>query len=130
MLIEKYPLVVFYSEMNSDIIYAEFPKNLIIDLTIAKEIVANRFDLAKDKCHYIIIDISNVKKISGEAKEYLQRPDAGLKNILGAAFVATNPVSTMIANIFIKTPKDFQAKFFSSKDAAFQWIQGVRAKNN
>jgi len=122
MIAEKYPLVVFYSEMSSDIIYAEFPNNLKIDLPVAREIVANRFDLTKGKNHYIIVDVSNVRKITSEAKDYLQRPDAGLKNILGAAFIATNPVSAMIANIFVKTPKDFQAKFFSTKDAAFQWI--------
>ncbi len=119
---EKHPLVDFYSEMNSDILYAEFPNNLKIDLAAAREIVANRFDFAKDKPYYVIVDISHVRKVSREAKEYLQRPDTGLKNILGAAFIATNPVSALIANIFIKTPKDFQAKFFSTKEAAFEWI--------
>ena len=119
---EKEPHVIYYSEMNSDIIYAEFPKYQEIDLAGAKEMVANRFALAKDKHHYIIVDLSNVRKISSEAKEYLQRPDTGLKNILGAAFIVTNPVSTLIANIFIKTPKEFQAKSFFTKDAAFQWI--------
>jgi len=117
---EKEPHVIYYSE--SDIIYAEFPKYKEIDLAGAKEMVANRFALAKHKHHYIIVDLSNVRKISSEAKEYLQRPDTGLKNILGAAFIVTNPVSTLIANIFIKTPKEFQAKLFFTKDAAFQWI--------
>ena len=49
-------------------------------------------------------------------------------NILGAAFIATNPVSALFANIFIKTQKDFQAKFFSNKEDAFDWIIACREK--
>jgi hypothetical protein len=124
----KYPLVVFYVQGNSNIIFAEFPNNLKIDLAIAREIVANRLDFAKNRKHYIIIDVSNVKEITPEAKEYMQRPETGQKNILGAAFIATNPVSALFANIFIKTQKDFQAKFFANKEDAFDWIIACREK--
>jgi hypothetical protein len=45
-----------------------------------------------------------------------------LKNILGAAFIASNPVAALIANIFVKTPKDFIARFFSNRKEALDWI--------
>lgn len=134
MKVEKYPWVVCSAEKNSDIIFAEFPYNLKIDLAVAREIVVNRLDFAKNKKHYLIIDVSHVREISTEAKEYMQRPDTGQKNVLGAAFIATNPVSALIANIFIKTQKDFQAKFFSNKQDAVEWIleykQEVNSKIN
>jgi hypothetical protein len=78
--------------------------------------------------HYLVLDMSNVRAITAQAKSYLQAPDAGLKHILGAALIAANPVSAMIANIFIKTPKDFQAKFFTNKEDAFDWVYKQRQR--
>src|SRR5258706_14447537 len=97
----KYPMVIFYSDRNSDIIFAEFPGNLKIDLAVAREIVANRLDFAKGSKHFVIIDVSNVKDITPEAKDYMQARETGQKNILGAAFIATNPVTAFFANILI-----------------------------
>jgi hypothetical protein len=125
---DKFSPAVYYMENNSDIIFTEFPDKLKVDLTKARELVAHRLDFTQNKKHFMIIDISNVSEVTTEAKEYLQRADSGLKNILGAAFIGTNPVSTMIANIFIKTPKDFQAKFFSNREDAFDWIHELKKK--
>jgi hypothetical protein len=121
-------LTIYYTADCSDVIFAEFPANQKIDLNKAKEMVAHRLDLAQDKKHFIIVDISNVREVTKEAKEFLQRTESGLKDILGAAFIATNPVSALIANIFIKIPKGFDAKFFSNKSDAFSWIGDQRKK--
>ena len=126
MKTEDYPLIICCTEDSSDVVFVEFPDNLRVDLAAAQQIVAGRLEFTQDKNHYLVIDISNVRHVSTEAKEFLQRPDAGLKNILGAAFIASNPVSALIANIFIKTPMKFQAKFFWKKDDAFDWINKCR----
>jgi hypothetical protein len=128
-IMEKYLPTVYYAGNNdSDIVFAEFPHNLKVDLTKAKEMVANRLFLTQNKKHFLVVDVSNVRAVTQEAKEFLQRSENGLKNILGAAFVATNPISTLIANIFVKTPKDFEARFFSNKEDAFDWIIEYRKK--
>lgn len=118
----KYSHGIFFLEENTDTIFVEFPTNLNVNLTIAKELVASRLNFTKNKKHYFVIDVSNVRAISTEAKEFLQHPNSGLKNILGAAFIATNPVGVLFANIFIKTQKDFDSKLFSNKEDAFEWI--------
>ena len=117
------------SFIESDIVFAEFPENLKVDLEVAKAMVSDRLVFTVNKMHYIIFDVSNVKEITPEAKEFLQRPEYGLKNILGAAFVATSPLATLIAKIFVKTQKDFQAKFFATREGAFEWILNYREKN-
>jgi hypothetical protein len=63
-----------------------------------------------------------VLSITKEAKKYLQNSEGGLKNILGAALIASNPLSALIANIFIKTPSKFQSRFFSNMDEALNWM--------
>lgn len=123
---EKYPHVICRTQKNSDIVFVEFLNNLKIDLKTAKEIVANRLSFTKGKKHYLLIDMSKVRQISSEAKEFMQRPEAGLKNILGAAFVTSNPVSVLIASIFIKTTKDFDARFFRNEEDALDWIYDYR----
>lgn len=113
----------------ADVIFVEFCTNLRVDLAAARHIVAKRLHFAENKTHYLVMDMSNVRSVTAEAKKYLQAPSGGLKNILGAALIASNPVSALIANIFVKTPKDFQAKFFYNKEDALNWVYKQREKN-
>jgi hypothetical protein len=115
-------LIMFSTiDTQADIILGEFAKNLKVDLETAMQIVADRLNFTSHKKHYLVLDMSNVRMVTAEAKRFMQKPEGGLKNILGAALIASNPVSALIANIFIKTPKDFQAKFFHSKQDALEW---------
>ncbi|GHN02187.1 hypothetical protein WSM22_36760 [Cytophagales bacterium WSM2-2] len=128
MKTDPHPLMVCSTELGNDIVFIEFQDNLRVDLAVAQRIVASRLDFTENRKHYVVIDISNVRQVTTEAREFMQRPDAGLKNILGAAFIASNPVSALLANIFVKAPKDFEAKFFSNKKNALEWIYTNRQK--
>jgi hypothetical protein len=126
---KEYSTITLSKVIYRDVIFGEFKDNLSVDLPIAKEIVADRLDFTENKKHYLIMDLSNVKQVSPHAKRYLKNPDAGIKNILGAALIASNPVSALIANIFVKMPKAFETKFFSNIDGALSWITEIRKKN-
>lgn len=128
MRIKEYPFMTCSTEPDSNIVFIEFRPNLKVDLQGAREIVRNRLEFTGNKKHLLILDITNVRQLSAEAKEFLQRPDSGLKNILAAAFTGSNPVAALIANIFIKTPKTFHARFFSSREAAVAWIEQYKTK--
>jgi hypothetical protein len=112
-------------DQSGSIVLMEVTTTQRIDLFEAREIVAARFEFTQNKKHYLVIDLSNVKQVSPEAKDYLQHAEGGLKNILASALVATNPVSALIANIFVKTTKEFEAKFFTDKNEAFAWINDI-----
>jgi|GEM_PF-1636433 len=130
MKTKTYPLVVYSTDSSGDIVYAEFRSSINVDLAKAMEIVSSRLDFTHNEKHYLVGDVSKVKQVSSEAKAFFQRKDGGLKNILAAALVASNPLSALIANIFIKTPKDFNAKFFWNKKEAVNWIQHQRLKES
>jgi hypothetical protein len=126
---KDFPLMMLSNAGDlNDVVFVEFCTNFRVDLAAAKQIVAKRLNFANHKRHYLVLDMSNVRAVTAEAKKYLQAPDGGLQNILAAALIASNPVSALIANIFIKTPKEFQAKFFSNKDDAFDWVCKQRQK--
>ena len=74
------------------------------------------------------MNVSNVKQITAEAKKYMQSKEPGLKNILATAFIASNQVSALIANIFIKTP-NITSKFLANKEEALLWINELKQKN-
>jgi hypothetical protein len=114
---------VTLTEIDQNIIFANYPNDLNVHLETAKEIVSNRLEFTGNSDHYVIVDMTNVKKVTPEAKAYMQHPEGGLKNILGAAFLANNPVSALLANIFVKTPKSFEARFFHKKEDAINWLK-------
>jgi hypothetical protein len=123
MITQKFPGVLLsMPEKGGNIVFAEFDAKLKVDLDIARELVSYRLNFTQNEMHYFVADMSNIRQVSAEAKEFLQSVDGGLKNILGAALIASNPVSALIANIFIKSPKNFPARFFSNKLDANAWI--------
>jgi hypothetical protein len=130
MKVKEYPLITCSLDVDTDIVVTKIRNVLNLDLQAAKELVASRLDFMRDEEHYLLIDISDIKRFTSEAKQYMQNPETGLKNIIGAAFIASNPISILIANIFIKTKIDFPAKFFSKKIDALKWIKELKAKRS
>ncbi len=122
----EYPLIVLSSDVWPEIVFVEFPQSTQIDLATAMHIVACRLDFTENNPHYLIGDVSNIKSVTAEAKAFLQKADGGLKNILGAGLIASNPVSALIANIFIKKSSHFPSRFFSNKRDADVWITSLR----
>lgn len=124
------PVKFSFSERHNDIVIAELMHNINIDLQTAKDIVAQRLSYASNKKHYLVANVSHVLSISAEAKKYLQEPENGQKNILGAALVASSPLSALIANVFIKTPTNFKSRFFTKMEDAMRWILDQKEKES
>lgn len=125
---KSYPLSNLTLLEDEDILYVEYCRGLEINLHNAKEIVANRFEFMQDAEHYMIIDATNIKSVSPEARSYLLDLNYGTKNILASAIIASNPVSALLANIFIKSSKNFPSRFFSKKVDALKWIKELKVK--
>jgi len=117
------------ADIDQDILFAQLNQFTRIDLGIANEIVCARLTVTNQKHHYLVADVSNARLLTAEAMDFMQSPEGGMKNLLGAAFIASNPVSALIANIFIKKQKEFPARFFSSRAAALAWIRECRQKH-
>ncbi|HSH67452.1 MAG TPA: hypothetical protein VLB84_17035 [Bacteroidia bacterium] len=122
---QKRPLFLIQEE-EKGIFLIEYGECLEMDLLVAKEIVTNRLEITKNQLHYIIYDMSNIKSLTFDAKEYLLSPNYGTKNILGIAFIAGNHVSVLLANILTKTSKNFPSKFFTKKCDALVWLKELK----
>jgi hypothetical protein len=123
----KYASVTFSRELKSNIVFcSEFNCGYEMDLSMAKKIVASRLEFTENHKHYIIADLSGIKRVTREASEYMLSPAGGAENILGGAFLANNPVTVLLANVFMKKVKNIPTKFFSDKKKALLWIEEIK----
>ena len=55
----------------------------------------------------------------------MQSTEGELKNILAGAFIASNHVSSLLGNVFAKTPH-ITSKFLHSEAEALLWINKIK----
>jgi len=116
-------MTVWANESDPDIVYVAYKPKLEIDIDIAKEMVRARLDFTQGKAHYVIIDFTNLKALSKEAREYMNDPQGGLRGILAGAFVSTSVVATLFVNLYLKINKPTTpARFFTNKEEALAWL--------
>lgn len=126
MNIKSYRFVTCIMKPNDNILFFNCQENLNIDLALAKELVTNRLSFTNNEKHYLIQQISNIFDIDYEAIQYLKDTEQGLKNILGAAYITSGPISKQLAEVFIKQKKKFPAKMFDSEREAVTWINELK----
>ena len=126
MEIKEYPLLTISRLPGDNIIYISFKENSNIDIESIKDMINNRLDFTGNEEHFLIIDLINVKNVSGEAKTHAFTSEDGVKNVLGGAFIASNPVSKLIANVLIKTSDNVPTKIFLTSESALDWLSELR----
>jgi hypothetical protein len=118
-------------ESEPTIIIGVYKPKLEIDLNVAKELVENRIDFTNGNDHYILVDFTNVKSVTKEARDYMNDPKGGLKGLLGGAFLSNSLVTTLFINMYLRINQPtVPAKFFTKKDEALNWLRSLKFKNN
>lgn len=126
---KEYKFVSFWKE-EDDIIAFKYSPDLYMDIEVAKDIVASRLEYSNDKPMYSVIDLSNLKSVTKEAREYMSQPENGLKGILAGAFISNKPLTTVVINFFLVINKPaVPAKFFTNKEDALNWILKIREEH-
>ena len=123
------PNTIWQEEACEGIIFGVYSPKLDIDVAIAKELVDNRPDYMEGKPVYTLIDFTNVKSTTKEARDYMNNPDGGLKGLLGGAFLSNNVVATLFVNLYLKVSNPtIPAKFFTSKTEAINWLEKIKTE--
>ena len=117
------------NEIDDEIIYATYIPKLEINLDIARELVENRVLFSKNRAQYILIDFTNVKSVTKDARDYMNDPEGGLRGILGGAFLSNNVVATLFVNLYLKVSNPtIPAKFFTNKTDAISWLTKIKSE--
>ncbi|HXU25854.1 MAG TPA: hypothetical protein VN698_01375 [Bacteroidia bacterium] len=124
---QEYRYTTLWTEADDEIVFASYAPNLEIDIDVARELVQNRMSFCENKPHYILIDFTNTKSVTKEARDYMNSPEGGLKRILGGAFLSNSIVSNMLINLYLKINKpSVPAKFFTKKEEALIWLISLK----
>ncbi len=125
--IKEYRTTTFWKEEEDDIIFFKYSPRLEMSIDVAKEIVANRLEYSEGNPKYTLIDFTNVKTVTKEARDYMNDSEGGLKGILGGAFLSNNVVATLFVNLYLKVSNpSVPAKFFTDRDEALSWLKKIR----
>jgi hypothetical protein len=116
-----------YFRIEDGILFCSYKKQLEIDLQIAKKIVSDRLVFTKGTSFPLLIDFSNIKSATKEARDYMNSQDGGLKGVICGAFIGSNPLATLFINLYLKINKPpIPALFFAKKDDAILWLKSKR----
>jgi hypothetical protein len=127
---KEYRTTSFWTEDSDDIVIFKYAPKLEINIEVAKEIVESRLNYTNGKSVYTLIDFSNVKSVTKEARDYMNSPDGGLKGILGGAFLSNSVVATLFVNLYLKISNpSVPAKFFTTEEDALWWLKKIKAVN-
>lgn len=124
-------ITVWREEPYPDLIFGVYAPRLEINLPIAHELIENRLEYSGGRAAYFLIDFTNVKSVTKEARDFMNSPDGGLKGVLGGAFVSNNVVSTILVNLYLKVSCPIvPAKFFTDRHEALRWLIKIRKEQS
>lgn len=114
--------------IENEILYANYKKEIIIDLEGAKEMVAERLAIQNGKKYPIIIHVNGFKSPSKAARIYLATE--GIKGLTMGAVIVKNAVEKIILNFFFTIEKPvIPSKSFTCEEDAVAWINEMRNKS-
>ncbi len=122
---------ISFGKIENDIIFFKYKPSVEIDITTAKDMVQDRMDYTSGRSVYTLIDFTNVKSVTKEARDYMNSPEGGLKGILGGAFLSNSMVATLFINLFLKISNPcIPAKFFTKEEDALGWLKKIKIETS
>lgn len=107
--------------INDGIAYCIFKKIEEVDIIMAHAIVADRVDFFDNISYPCLFDITNIKKTTKEARDYLAKE--GNELVVASAIVVSSPMLKMMANFYVMVNKPQNpSRLFTNTDEAILWL--------
>lgn len=127
--LKEYKTATFWKKYG-DIVFFKYAPALDMDVHVAREMVASRLEYTKGEAVYALIDVTNLKSTTKEARDYMNSPEGGLRGIKAGAFLSNNVVPTLLINLYLKVSNPpVPAKFFTSEEEALKWLIKIKEKS-
>ena len=113
--------------LEDDILFSYYKQRTVLELDVVKKIADDRLKFTGGKPCKTLVDVSNIKSGSKEAREFLSSKEGGLKGVLAGAFLSERTVSVVLVNLFLKINKPIiPSKFFTKKEDAVAWLKSLK----
>ena len=120
---------VFFT-IDEGILFCSYKQHLEINITMAKRIIGDRVVFTEGKLYPILIDFSNMKSVTKEARDYMNSREGGLSGLIGGAFLSKNAVASLFINLYLKINSPaIPARFFTDKAEAITWLMKIKAEH-
>jgi len=109
---------------DNGILFACYRPNIVIDINVAKQIVAERLNFSNGKDWPLLADIRQLLHVDFVARKYLAGSVDATKNISAGAILGDSLISRFAGNIFLKIDKPkIPSKFFTDEKKAISWLE-------
>lgn len=126
---KEFKTVTFWKK-DDNIIFFKYAPALDMDIKVARDMVASRLEYTKGESVYALIDVTNLKSTTKEARDYMNSTEGGLRGIKAGAFLSNNVVPTLLINMYLKVSNPpVPAKFFTSEEEALKWLMKIKEKS-
>ncbi len=126
---KEFKTVTFWKK-DDNIIFFKYAPALDMDIEVARDMVASRLEYTKGESVYALIDVTNLKSTTKEARDYMNSTEGGLRGIKAGAFLSNNVVPTLLINMYLKVSNPpVPAKFFTSEEQALKWLMKIKEKS-
>jgi hypothetical protein len=114
---------------GNGILFSRFQEGVEVDLEKMKVVVTMREEMSGGEKQYWLYDITNVKNITKEARDYA---DSYGQNYLHAVTVLVNShITKFIFNTYTKLKKPVMPfQVFTNKEKALEWLLGLKKQKN
>ncbi len=116
-------------ELRDSVIFAEYKKDTIVTLEVAKQAVKDRLLVAQGVSYPLCGDIRNLAKVTDEAREILGSDEAfvGIKIL---AVITANPIQKLLGNFYLRFKSSkVSTRLFTDKDKAVFWLKNYKTLN-
>jgi hypothetical protein len=122
------PTSLVYKREGS-IITLVYPKDITVDLDLARHLVVERLKYYAGKSYPTLADVRMAKLFTSEARDFLAKGDA-IKGIPALAILVGNYFSVLMANLFMRFSKpEIPTKVFRTKEQAVKWLNEFALKH-
>ena len=113
---------------DEDIIQCRVKPDAKFTIAEAEEILNVVKKLTKGKKHPALVDISKIKSVDKETRDYVADSEFASVNLC-VALIVNSPVSKIVGNFFMGLNKPmFPIKLFNSEDKALIWLNEYKEK--
>jgi hypothetical protein len=108
--------------LEGDVLFGKYLTQKL-DLEVAKSVLTLQHSTFGQEIRYVITDISNIKYVTRDARDYFTK-DEFTKNIQAGAFIAPTLLHKLILTFFMAFNKPVvPTAFFTNSQEAINWIK-------
>jgi hypothetical protein len=110
------------------ILFSKFQKDTVVNLEAVKTTIELREKISVEKNQYWLFDITNIKSVTNEARQYGSKHG---HNLVSACAVLVNSYFTkFLFTTYMKFNKpDFPFAFFANEEKAVEWLKELKEQN-